>query len=383
MYNNRQKAVLFIERRDVMQKNICLHPYEVADVLKLNMLPRNIQQINAPAFWKHVGNVRPIGAIIDTGIDTTHPEFKERIFASASFDGTNNVQDTDGHGTHVAGIAAGESCGVFPKARLVPLKVKFGQGSNLLNFYDAFLYILDHNKKCKDEDKIVAVNCSFDGPADMMMNYYIRALVESDVSVVSAAGNRGDGDPTTEECFSYPGFIWESITTGALNIDGTIARYSSSYDGIDIAAPGTEIYSTWPGGGYKLLSGTSMAAPHVFGAILLIKAAFRNKYGRWPTTNETENMLFGQVRKVPIDIRLVGHGVLYLNGNPIIEDKVTDVAPFIYNNRTMVSARFVSEGLGAKVDWDEKTKTVTAQLGNKTVEMQIDRKEYITKEERV
>lgn len=356
-------------------KTCKLHPYQVAGETTQSGIPWNIQQCNAPAFWPYAKGISPVGAIIDTGIDTAHPEFKGRIFMPKSFDGP--MGDTEGHGTHVAGTAMGATQGMFPWARVMPLKVGFGTGQTNIQIWDAFLAIMDHNLTCKDEDKVVAVNCSFDGPADPTMNYYIRELTASGVTIVVAAGNRGDGDPSTEECFSYPGFLWEVITTGALNQDSTGARFSSSYDGIDIAAPGSAIPSAWPGGGYMLLSGTSMASPHVFGAVLLIKAAFRNKYGRWPTTEETEGIIWKCVKPLNIHEKLVGRGGLYMpNRLTNIEAKRMDVAPSIKWSRTYVPLRFMAEGLGAQVDWDAATKTVTAELGDNKVEMTIDVKGY-------
>jgi major intracellular serine protease len=145
------------------------------------------------------------------------------------------------------------------------------------------------------------------------MAYYIRTLTNSGVAVVVAAGNEGDGKPDTQEIFSYPAYIYEVITTGAVNQNGKAADYSNSFDGIDLAAPGTDIYSAWPGGGYKLLSGTSMAAPHVSGAYALLAALFRKREGRWPSTDEGEKILFRHIRQVPLDPLLVGRGMLDLN----------------------------------------------------------------------
>jgi major intracellular serine protease len=351
-----------------------LHPYQTQQAT-VRSAPINIIQVNAKSYWTYAKGVAPVVAIIDSGIDTTHPEFAGRIFMPKSFNG-ELMGDSEGHGTHVAGIIAGESCGMFPEARIMPLKVGFGTEKTVEQILDAFLYIMDHNKTAKDEDKVVAVNCSFDGPVNMLMAYYIRELTDNNVSVVVAAGNRGDGDPDTIECFSYPGFLWEVITTGALDNLGDVAGYSSSYDGIDIAAPGSQIYSTWPGGGYMLLSGTSMATPHITGAVGLIKAAFRIKYSSWPTTQETEIILFKQVRPHTLDKRFVGNGPLYLSPTPVTKVCKMDTAPVVKDNRTMVPIRFIAEGLGASVAWDDKTDIVTVEQGVRKIELTIGNKKY-------
>lgn len=357
-----------------MNKIPILHQFTPEPTRVNAAVPWNIPQVNALSFWPYANGVSPVAAVIDTGIDTAHSEFAGRIFMPRSFDGQMN--DPIGHGTHVAGTIAGATKGMIPWARIMPLKVGFGTGQTNIQIWDAFLAIMDHNATCKDEDKVVAVNCSFDGPPDAMMAYYIRTLVSSDVSVVVAAGNRGDGDPRTEEPFSYPGFLWEVITTGALNRDNTPAGFSSSYDGIDLSAPGVDIVSAAPGGGYAIMSGTSMATPHVTGAILLLKAAYRKAQGRWPTTDETEAMLWKCAKPLPSDSKLVGRGLLYLpNQISTAQTKQADTAPFIKDNRTMVPLRFVAEALGAEVDGNNLP-FVTAELGDKKVTLLIDSKGY-------
>jgi len=193
----------------------------------------------------------------------------------------------------------------------MPLKV-FGEGGDGMQFQDAFRYILDWNDKAAEKDKVVAVNCSWGGPYDAILHFLIRQLVESGVGVIVSAGNAGDGNPETNEIFSWPGFLYEPITVGATNQDGQPAGYSSSYDGIDVGAPGTLIYSAWPGGGYRLLSGTSMAAPHVTAAYALICAAFMQREGRYPTSDEAEGVMFKHIRKVALDDAFVGQGILDL-----------------------------------------------------------------------
>jgi major intracellular serine protease len=353
-----------------------LFPYQASENIKPSVtIPWNITQTNAPAFWPFAHGIAPVGAVIDTGIDTAHAEFAGRIFMPKSVDGTP-MSDSVGHGTHVAGTIAGATKGMMPWARIMPLKITFGSGQTNIQIWDAFLAILDHNRECKDEDKVVAVNCSFDGPADAMMNYYIRALVESDVTVVVAAGNRGDGDPNTHECFGYPAYLYEVITTAALNQDNSPAGFSSSFDGVDLSAPGADIISAAPGGGFVALSGTSMATPHVTGAILLIKAAFRKKYTRWPTTDETEAILWKCIKPLPSDSRLTGRGALNLLGQIVTtQTKQADVAPYIKDGRTQVSLRFVAEALGAEVD-GSRLPFVTAELGDKKITLLKDSKGY-------
>lgn len=293
-----------------------LPPYTVQDAAPRAGRPWNIDQVAAPSFWTKTRGDNAVVAAIDTGIDMNHPEFAGRIYKPFDATGKSGIKDIQGHGTHVAGIIAGATCGVSPGARIMPIKIfPDNQDDKNIGLYvqDAFLYIKEHNTGCAPADKVVAVNCSWGGQGyDPLMAYFIRALTLQGVTVVVAAGNQGDGDPTTHEVFSYPAYIWECLTVGAMNQDSTGAVYSNSFDGIDIGAPGTGIYSAWPGGGYKILSGTSMAAPHVTGAIALIYDAWRKREGKWPTEEQAVGVLLKHVRKVPIDPVFVGDGMLDL-----------------------------------------------------------------------
>ncbi len=287
-----------------------LFPYEVQDVAPQAEIPWNVHMVNAPSFWRKTRGAGTVAAIVDTGIDAGHPEFENRIIRTENFTSDKNT-DEIGHGTHVAGIIAGKTCGMAPEAKIISLKV-FGSGTGF-QFEDAFRWLVGWNEEAYGENRIAAVNCSWGGPYSPVMHYLIRRLNSQGTIVVCSAGNAGDGDPETEEIFNWPGFLWEPVTVGAVNRDATCAKYSSSYDGIDLGAPGTEVYSAWLGGGYKLLSGTSMAAPHATGALALIYAAWRLREGRWPTAEEAEAELFRHVREVNIHPNFVGEGLLDLS----------------------------------------------------------------------
>lgn len=290
--------------------------YIIHDITPKAERPWNLDQVSAPLFWPQTKGGGAVVAIIDTGLDVNHPEFAGRVFKPKNFTTIDAgvVTDIVGHGTHVAGTIAGATCGVAPEARVMPLKVfpDTPKDKNAgMYIQEAFLHVINYNRTAPPADKVVAVNCSFGSESyDPYMAYLIRRLVETGVTVVVSAGNSGDGDPETYEVWSFPAYIWECLTVGAMNQDGTGAAYSNSFDGIDMAAPGTLIHSAWPGGGYKAISGTSMAAPHVTGAMALIYDAWRKREGVWPTEEEAVSVLMKHIRKVKIDSRLVGEGVL-------------------------------------------------------------------------
>lgn len=295
-----------------------LYPIKIQEVEPQAGIPWNIQMVKAPSFWSQSRGGGAVVAVIDTGLDVNHPEIAGRVVAP--FDatgGVHGVRDINGHGTHATVTIAGKTCGMAPEGRIMPVKIFPDEPKNngQIGIYvqDACKYVLDYHRAAKPEDKVVAVNCSWGSQGyDPLMAYFIRRMVSEGITVVVAAGNQGDGDAETHEVFSYPAYIWEVVTVGALNQDGTGAAYSNSFDGIDLAAPGTGIYSAWPGGGYKILSGTSMAAPHVTGAMALIYDAWRKREGIWPTEEQAVGVLLKHVRKVPIDPVFVGDGMLDL-----------------------------------------------------------------------
>jgi major intracellular serine protease len=295
-----------------------LPPYTIHDITPQAERPWNLDQVAAPSFWPQSKGGGAVVAVIDTGLDVNHPEFAGRVFKpyNLTTKDTGLVTDIVGHGTHVAGIIAGKTCGVAPEARIMPLKVfPDNPADKNIGLYinDAFLHLLDYNKTAPEADRVVAVNCSFGGGTyDPYMAYLIRRLTATGVTVVVSAGNSGDGNPETYEVWSYPAYIWECLTVGAMNQDGTGAVYSNSFDGIDLAAPGTLIHSAWPGGGYNVISGTSMAAPHVTGAMALIYDAWRKREGDWPTEEQAVIVLMKHIRKTILDYRLVGAGLLDL-----------------------------------------------------------------------
>jgi len=293
-----------------MQK---LFPYIVHDFVPQADVPWNLTMVNVASFHAKTKGGGAVVAVVDTGLDVNHPDFAGRIINPRNFtrEGANtDVTDVKGHGSHVAGIVGGAKTGIAPECRIMPLKV-FGEADGF-QFQNAFRFMVEWNKTAPEQDRIVAVNCSWGGAYDPLIHYFIRKLNEQGTVVVASAGNAGDGKPDTEEIYNWPGFLYEPVTVGAVNADGQPAGYSSSYDGIDVGAPGTEVYSTWPGGGYKVLSGTSMAAPHVTGAFALIYDAFRIREGRYPTVDEAESIFFKHIKKVDIAEEFVGRGLLDL-----------------------------------------------------------------------
>ncbi|HEV2192751.1 MAG TPA: S8 family serine peptidase [Nitrosopumilaceae archaeon] len=240
------------------------------------------KQIRADQVWAKgdTGTGIPV-AILDTGIDTTHPEFSGvRILKCHSeITNTNACTDGNGHGTHVAGIVG--AAGVNPTAKGVAPSTSFyidqvldASGSGTLSGLIAGIdWARTNGAKVISMSlgttpiSTVEPNCDSVFPS---MTTAINNAVASGISVVAAAGNDGTSGVGLPACIS------STIAVAAVDSADNVAWFSSQGGPVadhGIAAPGVDIYSSWLSGGYAILSGTSMATPHVAGTIaLLLKA---------------------------------------------------------------------------------------------------------------
>jgi len=218
-------------------------------------------------------------AIIDTGIDTDHPEFIGRI-SEYSYNATEDkivkdyqdlegnydfslIEDEQGHGTAVAGVVAasmnnGEGItGIAPNVNIIVIKAECDEKGNFKRTSDlvfGLYYAIE-----RDVD---VVNMSF-GTTENLFDVPVRLAVDSDIICVAAAGN--DSTPT----LTYPAACQNVIGVGALaNESFALANYSNYGDNTNIVAPGT-VYTTSNDGSYKVMNGTSFASPVVAASICL------------------------------------------------------------------------------------------------------------------
>lgn len=260
-----------------MDRQVRLIPYKVLKVHATGNVEKGVEMIKAPEVWEASRQGKGVVvAILDTGCQTNHPSLKGRIIGGRNYteDYNKNPQkfnDNNGHGTHVAGIVAanGKIMGVAPRASLIILKVLDGDGTGefgpiIEGIYDSV------NWRGKNGETVRIISMSLGTKKDdSSLHRAIKYAVENDVLVICAAGNEGDGRGHTSEKL-YPGSYSEVMQIGAVDLNGKIADFSNSNDEIDMVAPGVDILSTWPGSEYAVLSGTSMATPHVAGAAALI-----------------------------------------------------------------------------------------------------------------
>ncbi|MBO3833295.1 MAG: S8 family serine peptidase [Candidatus Brockarchaeota archaeon] len=226
--------------------------------------PWGIEKIGAPKVWsEHTGAGVKV-AVLDTGIDLTHPDLK--VAGGATFvTGTKSYNDDNGHGTHVAGIIAALDneigvVGVAPGASLYAVKVLNKQGSGFISWIIAGIeWSIDNGMQI--------ISMSFGSTADSTaLHDELKAAYGKGIVLVAAAGNNGPGENT----ITYPAKYPEVIAVGATDENDYVAEWSSRGPELELTAPGVNIYSTYKGGSYRMLSGTSMACPHVTGTVALI-----------------------------------------------------------------------------------------------------------------
>ncbi|KAG6826465.1 hypothetical protein H0H92_015677, partial [Tricholoma furcatifolium] len=213
--------------------------------------------------------------IIDTGIMTTHNQFVDRARWGAAFGGYSSA-DGNGHGTHCAGIAAGTDYGVAKLANLIAVKVLSDAGSgSIIDIISGIEWVCNDSRQSGQNS---VASMSFGGVFNPALNRAVENLIsDCGVHAVVAAGNSA-----TLAALYSPASAEGTITVGASNINDEWATYSNY--GLDVAlfAPGSNITSSYIGNpdaipptsadsnlskSTKVLSGTSMATPHVAGLV--------------------------------------------------------------------------------------------------------------------
>jgi thermitase len=222
-----------------------------------------------------------IVAVIDTGVDATHPDLAPNLLPGRDFvAGDDDPSDENGHGTHVAGTIAGNRgngigvAGVADDAaKILPLRVLDGAGSGRVSDV-----ILAYGQAFQSGAKVV--NLSLGSTTSSRAEHDAIAAFPS-MLFVAAAGNGGpDGvGDDNDAVATYPcAYHLPNVVCVAASDNRDQLAPFSNYGAlsVDLAAPGVSIASTWPGGGYSWSSGTSMATPHVAGAAALLWAAAPN-----------------------------------------------------------------------------------------------------------
>lgn len=250
-------------------------------------------------------------AVLDSGLDVTHPFFAGKVVGEACFSnpgagsttlcpngepqqigsgaGINCTDNSIGcwHGTHVAGIAAGNygymtatTGGMAPDASVMPIQVYQRDCSTgtcqLSAYYSDIMLSLEYVYSLRNSYSIAAANLSMGGANFTAtcdneapgITSVIQSLRAANIATVIAAGNAA-----LTNAISFPGCISQAISVGSTTKQSAISGFSNSASFLSLLAPGTSISSSMPGGGFASTDGTSMAAPHVAGAWATLKSA--------------------------------------------------------------------------------------------------------------
>lgn len=209
--------------------------------------------------------------IVDTGVYEDHIVFDGRAKQIWSFDDSTEI--TDGHGTHVAGTAAGETLGVASKANIFGVRTlaggdSEGWSSNVVAGIDFVLNQHEARKSNADfKGSVLSMSLASAGKVDAI-DKALDAAISAGVHVVVAAGNAG-----VDACVGSPaaagGTHGPAIVVGSVGISGDTSDFSNHGECVDVYAPGEDIVSAWIGAPdvVNVLSGTSMATPHVTGIV--------------------------------------------------------------------------------------------------------------------
>ena len=248
-------------------------------------------------------------AVLDTGIDSTHPELRGKVAECHGFNPRNQQiqlipsQDTDGHGTHVAGLICGQQVGVAPEVSLISSLMLPNRRGNLSDLY-LWLDWLGTRQDVKIANISAGTSVYLDDISDL-----IDTLLAVGILPVCAVGN--DGINKT----NAPANCRGALSIGSANSDGQVSWFSGSgrlsinnhiYDVPYLVAPGEKVFSAIPGGSYKPKNGTSMATPIVSGVAALIL----EKYASQITVGRLIDALLSTCKDLGQDANRQGKGLV-------------------------------------------------------------------------
>lgn len=334
-------------------------------------IPYGVRMIGAELEWPETRGEGIRVAVIDTG-KPVHPDLV--VAGAVDFTGTG-LDDRRGHSTHCCGsIAAnGLTKGVAPGVDLYIAKIFPDTGGTSPS---AIVQALDW---CRDNGMDI-ISMSFAAPYDDLgVRQAIKRCYDADIIMVAAAGNFG-----RDYGVMYPARYPEVLSVAAVDLNKLPAAWSAYGMELDLAAAGVDVYSTYLNGQYALLSGTSMACPHIAGACAILQAKAKRRLGHKLTPEQIRAALnlyaedlgapgrderygcgvfsFGRFKgeetiQHQVDM-FIGRNTYLVDGQPV----GMDVAPFLKGGRTYTPVRYVAEALGARVEWNERDQKVTISL---------------------
>ncbi|WP_370589259.1 S8 family peptidase [Thermoactinomyces sp. CICC 10521] len=230
------------------------------------------QKIQAPQAWDVTRGSSSVKiAIVDTGVQYDHPDLSGKVIKGYDFvNNDSDPYDQNGHGTHCAGIAAAVTnnsrgiAGIAPNVSILAVRVLDANGSGTLaNVANGIQYAADQGAK------VISLSLGGSAGTSTLQNAVNYAWSKGAV-VVAAAGNESTSAP------SYPAYYSNAIAVASTDSSDRLSYFSNYGSWVDVAAPGSSIFSTYLGSTYQTLSGTSMATPHVAGLAGLLASQGRS-----------------------------------------------------------------------------------------------------------
>ena len=312
------------------------------------LLTDTVPLINANDLWlTQLGGINISGVhqsicIIDTGVNYTHESLGgcnssenintancSKVLSGYDFvSGDDDPNDDNGHGTHVAGIAAGNGTvtGVAPRAQIIALKVLDENGTGFVADIISAIEWCTYNAT---KFNITAISMSLGGSA-LYSNHCdssegdlaaaVNAAVAKNISVIAAAGNSDDSNS-----LSSPACLFNVTSVGSTSKSDSVSSFSNAGTILDLLAPGELVNSTRNGSGTSTLSGTSMSAPHAAGAVALLRQYYQLMTSTSALSSDIEHSL--KISGVPITDTRSGRiysrvdvlaALNYINASPLV-----------------------------------------------------------------